>query len=90
MFGKESRYVQQPTYTVKDSRGRDVRVVTSPSRPTQSLLGLHKRRAGQRLDLLAYQYLDDPTGFWKICEINDVMRSDMLDEAVEISIPTKE
>mgnify|MGYP000518623093 CR=1 FL=1 len=90
MFDEKSRYSQQPTYTVTDARGRKVRVVEPPEAPQQELLGFHRRRDGQRLDHLAYRYLDYASGFWRICEINDAMNADMLQEAMEIAIPEKE
>jgi hypothetical protein len=52
-------------------------------------MGVHLRRQGQRLDHLAHRYLDDPTGFWRICELNDVMHAEMLSEALEIDIPER-
>jgi hypothetical protein len=39
---------------------------------------------------LADKYLDDPAGYWRICELNEVMMAEMLTEAAEIGIPKKE
>ena len=89
MFDKKSRYAKQNTYQVIDRRGRTVTVMVPPLAPTQSLLGYHARRQGQRLDHMAAKYLDDPAGFWLICELNDVMQAEMLSEADEIGIPRK-
>jgi len=41
------------------------------------------------MDLLAAKYLDDPAGFWRIAEQNDVMLPEALTEKREIEIPTK-
>ena len=60
-----------------------------PDAPDQSLLGIHLRKQGQRTDHLAYRYLDDPAGFWRICEMNDAMLPETLTEAREIEIPRK-
>ena len=90
MFEPKSRYVQQPCYEVPDNRGRRVKVVACPPVPAQKYRGLHKRMQGQRLDHLAAKYLDDPAGFWRICEQNDVMLAEALSEADEIQIPFKE
>jgi hypothetical protein len=89
MFDPTSRYYNQPTFTVTDRRGRPVVAVPAPDRPLQSLLGLHRRVQGQRLDHLAFHYLNDPAGYWRICELADVMLPDALSEARDIPIPAK-
>ena len=85
----KSRFSGQPTSTATDHRGRTVVVVMPPGAPAQTLLGYHVRKEGQRLDHLAYRYLNDATAFWRICEINDVMHAEQLSEVAEIAIPTK-
>ena len=89
MFDPKSRYAGKALYRVTDHRGRTVMVVPVPDAPGQTLLGYHILRQGQRLDHLAAKYLDDPAGFWRICEMNDVMMAEMLAEAQEIAIPEK-
>lgn len=89
MFDKKSRYAKLETYTVPDRRGRTVAVVPAPDAPEQTLLGIHALRQGQRLDHLANKYLNDPAGFWRIGEMNDVMLAEALAEAQEIDIPRK-
>ena len=89
MFDDASRYSQQETYTILDHRGREVTVVVPPDAPKLSLLGIHRRVQGQRLDHLAHKYLRNPTLFWRICELNNVMLSEALSEADEIEIPAK-
>ena len=89
MFDSKSRYVKLDTYEVTDRRGRTVKVVIVPDAPSQTLLGYHFRREGQRLDHLAQKYLDDPAGFWRLCELNDVMLAEALAEEQEIAIPQK-
>ncbi len=90
MFDKKSRYANQESYLVTDRRGRSVAVVDSPPRPDQSLRGYHQRQQGQRLDHMAFKYLQDPAGFWRIAEFNGVMLAESLSEADEIGIPNKE
>ncbi len=90
MFEKKSRYGGLESYEVTDRRGRTVKVVPVPAAPEQGRLGVHLRRDGQRLDHLAAKYLNDPAGFWRICEINDVMLPEALAEADEIVIPVRE
>ena len=89
MFDAKSRYAKQETYLVTDRRGRTVSVVTPPDAPDETLRGYHLRRQGQRLDHLAYKYLKNAAGFWRICEINDVIQAEMLSQADEIAIPSK-
>ena len=89
MFDSNSRYQGVAGYTAIDRRGRMVTVIPAPDKPAQVLLGLHRRIDGQRLDHLAYHYLADPAGFWRICELSDVMLPDALAEARDIPIPVK-
>jgi hypothetical protein len=89
MFDTTSRYYSVATYTATDRRGRTVTVVPAPDKPVQTLLGLHRRIQGQRLDHLAFHYLNDPAGYWRICELADVMLPDALAEARDIPIPVK-
>lgn len=87
MFDPKSRYARLQTYTVKDHRGRQVAVVPVPPHPNQTTLGTHVLRQGERVDHLAAKYLDDPAGFWRICELNDVMLPETLTEQRQIEIP---
>lgn len=89
MFDAKSRYAKAATYVVKDARGRTVTVVAPPPPPDQVLLGIHLLKQGERLDLLAARYLNDPTGFWRIAEENNAMLPEALTEAREIEIPVK-
>jgi hypothetical protein len=90
MFDDNSRYAQATRYTVTDLRGRSVTVVAPPAPPQQVLLGYHVLRQGQRLEHLAYRYLDDADAFWRIAEFNDAMQAEWLSEAREIAIPKKD
>ena len=89
MFDSKSRYAGLTPYPVRDRRGRAVMLVPTPEAPVSSLLGYHRRHQGERLDHLASAYLDDGAGFWRICELADVMLPDALAEAREIPIPPK-
>ncbi|MDX1384908.1 MAG: hypothetical protein R3190_14745 [Thermoanaerobaculia bacterium] len=88
-YDDKSRYRDLATYEVVDRRGRTVPVLPVPPTPTESLIGYHARRQGQRLDHLAHHYLANPGGFWRIAELNDVMLPEALSEAAEIAIPSK-
>lgn len=89
MFDDNSRYANGQQYTVQDHRGRKVTVVGVPKAPTQSLLGYHLLKQGQRVDHLAGRYLNNAAGFWKIAEANDAMLPEALTERSEIALPNK-
>jgi hypothetical protein len=89
MFDPDSRYASAATYAVKDHRGRTVSVVAAPAPPAQALAGYHILKEGQRLDHLAFKYLDDGDAFWRIAEQNDAMQAEWLTEAREVAIPKK-
>lgn len=89
MFDEKSRYVELELYHVTDSRGRTVAVVPVPEQPDQVFLGTYILRQGQRLDHLAARYLNNQAGFWRICELNDVMLPEALTETRKIDIPRK-
>jgi hypothetical protein len=87
MFDPKSRYAGLTPYVRRDRRGRLVAVVPIPEPPADLLLGIHVLREGERLDLLAFRYLDNPAGFWRIAEHNGVMLAEALTEQREIAIP---
>ena len=90
VFDPQSRYVSVTAYLVQDQRGRTVAVVPVPDAQLQPLLGFHRLLDGQRLDHLAFHYLDNAAGFWRICELADAMLPDALAEVRDIPIPAKE
>ena len=87
MFDPKSRYAKLVTYPRTDHLGRTVMVVPAPPPPADALLGIHVLRQGERIDHLAYRYLDNPAGFWRICEFNGAMLAEAITEQPEISIP---
>ncbi len=89
MYDEKSRYLKQEQIQVKDRRGRQLKVVSVPEAPVQPILGYHLLKQGQRIDHFATKYLDDPAGFWRICEANDKMLPEALAEQPEIAIPQK-
>ena len=89
VFDPRSRYVlNAELYEVTDFRGRPVTALTVADKPDQALLGEHLRRDGQRLDLLANFYLQDPNGFWRLAEQNDAMLPDAIADVDILQIPT--
>jgi hypothetical protein len=88
-FDPKSRYLHASTYTVIDRRGRTVTVVATPPHVDAAIVGIHVRREGQRPDHLAFKYLDDGAGCWRLAEANDAMQTEWLSELAEIAIPVK-
>jgi hypothetical protein len=87
MFDPKSRYAALTPYARRDRRGRTVAVVPVPAPPADALLGVHVLRQGERIDHLAFRYLDNPAGFWRVAEFNGVMLAEALTEQGEIAIP---
>jgi hypothetical protein len=80
MFDTTSRYAAIATATigVPDGEGgtRVVRYVRRrfvPPAEGMPRLAVHTLVQGDRLDTITYQYLGDPTQFWRVCDANDAM-----------------
>jgi hypothetical protein len=90
VFDAKSRYVKHAgVTTATDRRGRQVACVTPALVPPQTELGQHRLRQGQRLDHLANHYLNDPSGFWRVAEINQAMTAEAALDTALVRIPTK-
>ena len=89
MFDAKSRYASLVPYTIIDRRGRAVSVVPAAPPLAQRVLGYHRHLQGERADHLAWRYLDDAAGYWRLAELNDVMLPEVLTELGEIAIPDK-
>lgn len=87
MFARNSRYYGLGTYTVTLPGGGVVTATNLPLPQPSSLLGYHPRVTGDRLDLLAARYLNDPTWSWKLCDANDSPSPDALIARPLIGIP---
>lgn len=70
MFAKGSRYLDAGTYTVPGPTAATVTATRLPLPTNPPVRGWHPVTEGQRLDLIAYQYLKDPTAFWMLCDAN--------------------
>lgn len=92
MFFKGSRYENVETNIIKDGSGREIKYKKVRFTPRVEALQGHTVIQGDRLDRLAYQYLDDPECFWKICDANQAMwPNDLLSEnGIMIRIPLAE
>ena len=89
MFSPGSRYSSagQP-YQVLRPDGRQVLATPLPlPRQHAPLRGYHPRGGAERLDLLAFSYLNDATAFWQICDANNAMVAGTLAARDLIAIP---
>lgn len=88
MFSAASRYAAAgPPYQVTLPDGSQVLATPIPVRRPPPVLGYHPRTSSDRLDLLAFKYLDDATAFWRICDANDAMVAGTLAARSLIAIP---
>jgi hypothetical protein len=90
MFAPDSRYAGQPTYPVTRPDGTQVTAVVPPLPPLPNsvpLGGYYQQVGQQRLDLVAVQYLNAPTGFWRLCDSNNAMVAAALAARALIGIP---
>ena len=83
MFGPNSRYHLTKTGRLVREDGTEVaylrrRFVPAPER--FALIGEHVVSEGERLDLIAHQYLGDPEQFWRIADANGAVRPEELTE----------
>ena len=90
MFFPGSRYEKVGTYQIARPDGTLITVTKLPLPKERPLLGYHRRLEGQRLDLIASNYLKDATAFWQLCDANDAVVPDALAAHELIGIPTKE
>ena len=83
MFGPNSRYHLTQTARLVREDGTEVvylrrRFVPAPER--FAVIGEHVVSEGERLDLIAHQYLGDPELFWRIADANGAVRPEELTE----------
>ncbi len=89
MFSSRSRYANAGTYQVSLADGTVVTATCIPAPVARLTLGWHRRADGERLDLIAYQYLKDATATWQLCEANDSIAPDALASHALIAVPSK-
>jgi len=87
VFTTDSRYANQPTYTVSLADGTQVSAALPPLPNAVPIVGYHQSSSHQRLDLVAVQYLNAPTGFWRLCDSNNSMLPAALAARRLIGIP---
>jgi len=87
MFTADSRYASQSTYTVSLTDGTQVTAVIPPAPNPVPIVGYYQRVGPGRLDLIAVQQLNAPTGFWQLCDANNSMLAGALAARALIGIP---
>jgi hypothetical protein len=97
MFEPTSRYYSLETVkiTVTDGDGQPRVIAYKPRRFLPPVGGTdtlveHTVREGDRLDNVTARYLNDPTQFWRVCDANNVLRPDELEEIgrlIRIALP---
>jgi hypothetical protein len=87
MFTPASRYFKASTYQAVLPSGAVVTALVIPGPRSPAPIGFHPRAVGDRLDLLAVKYLNDPTGFWRLCDANNSLAADALESRALIGIP---
>lgn len=97
MFDPTSRYFNIATTTINvpdpDDGTREIRYVkrrTIPPSEDMTTLVEHTVAQGERLDVVTGRYLGDPTQFWRLCDANNVLQPEELEETgrvVKIALP---
>ncbi len=82
-----SRYNGAAIYQATTATGATVPALIIGARRAVAPIGYHPRAVGDRLDLLAVRYLDDPTGFWRLCDANNAPVAGALEQRPLIGIP---
>jgi hypothetical protein len=87
MFAPNSRYAGAGTYHVTLPDGSVVTVTRIPQPTARKPIGWYRRGEGERLDVIAFQFLEDATMAWALCDVNDAMAPDALTAHDLIGIP---
>lgn len=90
MIFKGSRYekLARSAYTVRDADGVDHRVLPLRLIPSTRATVRRVIRAGERLDLLAFQYYRNPEKYWLIADANSAMDPEnLIEPGTSVLIP---
>jgi hypothetical protein len=84
-FPTDSRYFGSATLSYATADGQSItylarRFVPQPGAPNYATVATHTVKQGDRLDLLAANYLSDPLMYWMICDANGAIRPNELIE----------
>jgi hypothetical protein len=86
-FPASSRYAKAATYQAELPNGTVVTALVLPAPRFPAPVGYHPRAVGDRLDLIAVRYLNDATGFWRLCDANDSVVPGALEQRALIAVP---
>ncbi|MEV5700697.1 MULTISPECIES: hypothetical protein [Streptomyces violaceoruber group] len=89
MFHSTSRYAGAGTYEVTRPDGTVVLATRLPLPTAVPVAGWHRRSEGERLDLLAGHYLEDPTASWMLGLANGAMVLDALAVRDLVAVPRR-
>jgi hypothetical protein len=90
MFFEGSRYQTAGSVTCTLPDGRMVSATKIPRPTVRTLLGYHRRDDLQRLDHIAYHYLQDASAFWRLCDANGTPCPDALAARRLVGVPPRE
>ncbi len=82
-----SRYEKTGAIVLTRPDGSRVSALRTPLPQQAFVKGYFRRSEGQRLDLIANRFLNDATGFWRLCDANNVMVPDALAKRDLVGIP---
>jgi hypothetical protein len=82
MFFRGSRYEYIPEAEITDRNGRTIRYKRMRFIPAVAGALSETVRQDDRPDLLAYRVLGDPEQFWRLCDVNRVLRPIDLTDTV--------
>jgi len=81
MFSKKSRYDKVKDYRFRRIDGSEVVVKQKRAAPQPKYKLIHMVQEGERTDLLAHRYYNDPLKFWKLADGSDEINpEDLLKE----------
>jgi hypothetical protein len=87
VFTSDSRYADAGTYQVTLPDGTIATVTRIPRPSAQQPIGWYPRGDAERLDVIAFRFLDNATKAWLLCDVNDAMSPDALAAHARIGIP---
>lgn len=83
-----SRYQNTGTTLAVQPGGSKVAALKTPLPRPPMVQGYFRRMTGQRLDLIASQFLkSDATAFWRLCDANNTVVPDALANSALVGIP---
>ncbi len=89
MFFKGSRYEKVKNYKFKRIDGSEIVIRQKRKIPEPAAKLIHTVQEGERTDILAHRYYNDPLKFWKLADGNSEMNAENLldDPGEKIIIP---